>query len=147
MRSAPTGAPQIASAKEYGYKEYGYEDPNCLAADVSYCSDRLFRRSAPRKRIKELAKYQPYTGAPITQFSTMKGITGWNAIGDDKLIVWRRNQRRVPADGWLPCSNLAFANTIAFTSTTSMITTFDFVRLRDNERCPITEIRRSTTAV
>ena len=90
---------------------------------------------------KELARYQPYVGAPITQFSTLRGITGWNALGDDKLIVWSGINDAYLLTVAQPCMNLGFANSIAFTSTTSMITTFDFVRLRNNERCAITEIR------
>jgi hypothetical protein len=90
---------------------------------------------------KELARYQPYTGAPVTQFSTLRGITGWNAIGDDKLVVWTGINDAYLLTVSQPCSNLGFVNNIGFTSQMSMITTFDSVRLRGNERCPITEIR------
>ena len=107
------------------------------AIALTACAGVPHRESESR----ELAKYQPYVGAPITQFSTLRGISGWNSIGDDKLVIWSGVNDAYLLTVAQPCTNLAFANSIAFTSTTSMITTFDFVRLRNNERCAITEIR------
>lgn len=108
------------------------------AIALTACSGGVPRRESDEK---ELARYQPYTGAPITQFSTLRGITGWNAVGDDKLVVWSGINDAYLLTIAQPCSNLGFTNTIGFTSQTSMITTFDFVRVRNNERCAITEIR------
>jgi hypothetical protein len=90
---------------------------------------------------KELARYQPYTGEPVREFSIMRGITGWNSLSDDKLVVWTGINDAYLLTVGQPCSNLAFSNNIAFSSTLSTITTFDFVRVRGGERCPITEIR------
>lgn len=90
---------------------------------------------------KDVARYQPYVGQPIREFNTLKGINGWDALSDDKLVVFLGVNEAYLITVGQPCSNLEFANNIGFTNTTSNITTFDFVLLRNHERCPITEIR------
>jgi hypothetical protein len=90
---------------------------------------------------KELTRYQPYAGAPIREFSTLRRVSGWNSVAPDKLVVWLGVNDAYLITVGTPCSNLEFENHIGFSSRTSTISTFDFVLLPRNERCPITEIR------
>jgi hypothetical protein len=109
-----------------------------LSAIVLTACSGIPRRESDEK---ELARYQPYTGEPIREFSTMPGISGWNSLSDDKRVVWTGINNAYLLTIAQPCSNLAFTNSIGISSMTSRITTFDFVRVRGGERCPITEIR------
>ncbi|HZF14999.1 MAG TPA: DUF6491 family protein [Steroidobacteraceae bacterium] len=99
---------------------------------------------APRQESvdKELSRYQPYVGAPITEFSTMKGINGWNSAGREHLVVFLGVDEAYLLTVAAPCMNLDFTNHVGFkTRTPSMLTRFDNVEVGDRERCPITEIR------
>ena len=90
---------------------------------------------------KELDRYQPYAGQPIREFSTLQRVSGWNSVARDKLVVWTGINEAYLLTVATPCTNLEFANHIAFSTHTSTISTFDSVLLGRNERCPITEIR------
>lgn len=100
--------------------------------------------SVPRQETvsKELTRYQPYVGAPVTEFSTLKGINGWNSIDREHLVIFLGVDDAYLLTVAAPCMNLDFTNAVAFrTRTPSMLTRFDNVYVGDRETCPITEIR------
>src|SRR6267142_4660880 len=95
MSRAPTGAPQIAAAKEDGY-----EDPNCLAAAVSPCPDRLFRRSAPRKRLKGTRQVPTVHGRSHYAIQYFARYHRLERAGRRQAGGVVRNQRRVLDNSW-----------------------------------------------
>lgn len=101
---------------------------------------------SPRMNEQEAReRYMDYAGAPVSSFSYLGRFDGWRPLGRDKLIVWTGLNDAYLLTVESSCQGLDFASRIGLTSSTGSVNSgFDFVRLRDGfrrERCRIVEIR------
>lgn len=91
-----------------------------------------------RERQQEsLDAYLPYAGAPVDRFQFWK-LTDWQLVGENKVIVWPRLNQAFLLTVDEPCMDLEWANAIAVTSSTHMVS----VRFEaGKDTCRINEIR------
>jgi hypothetical protein len=92
-----------------------------------------------------LQRYMSYAGQPLDSFSALT-ISGWSALGRDKLVVWTGVNDAYLLTVESSCMSLEFAETIGVTTSvgSNVQSRFDYVRFRDGfrrERCRILEIR------
>jgi hypothetical protein len=100
-------------------------------------------RLAEQKQKEELARYQPYLGEPVTQFTRYTHDDGWTAVDDQHVIVHTNVKDAYMLTVAPPCMNLPFANLrIGVTERFPHVVSsgFDSVLVR-GERCRILEIR------
>jgi Family of unknown function (DUF6491) len=88
---------------------------------------------------KLLAKYEPYLGEPVKSFTALRHDS-WQQISRTQLVLYTTINDAYMLTVDNNCPELPFAQTIGVTSTTSSITTFDSVLVR-NDRCRITQIQ------
>ena len=84
---------------------------------------------------KLLAKYEPYLGEPVKSFRAVR-YDSWQQISRTQLVLYTTINEAYMLTVDNNCPELPFAQTIGVTSTTSSITTFDSVLVR-NDRCRI----------
>lgn len=94
-----------------------------------------------RERQQEsLDAYLPYAGAPVDRFQFWK-LTNWQLVGENKVIVWPRLNQAFLLTVDEPCMDLEWANSIAVTSSTHIVSVrFDSVKA-GKDTCRINEIR------
>ena len=88
---------------------------------------------------KLLAKYEPYLGEPVKSFTALQHDS-WQQVSRTQLVLYTTFNDAYMLTVDNSCPELPFAQTIGVTSTTSSITTFDSVLVR-NDRCRITQIQ------
>lgn len=86
-----------------------------------------------------LDTYEPYLEAPVHSFTALRHDS-WQPISRTQLVLWTTINDAYLLTVMDTCPQLPFANTVGVSSTTSQISTLDYVVVR-GDRCPITEIR------
>jgi len=86
-----------------------------------------------------LDKYEPYLGEPVHSFTALQKDS-WQPISRTQLVLWTTINDAYLLTVTDTCPYLPFAQAVGVTSTTSQISTLDYVLVR-GDRCPITEIR------
>ena len=91
------------------------------------------------KSEKAYSQYEPYLGEPVKSFTALQKDS-WKQISRTQLVLYTtiNDAYMITVDN--NCPELPFAQTIGVTSTTSSITTFDSVLVR-NDRCRIMQIQ------
>ena len=85
------------------------------------------------------SKYEPYLGEPVKSFTALQHDS-WQQISRTQLVLYTTINDAYMLTVDNNCPELPFAQTIGVTSTTSSITTFDSVLVR-NDRCRIMQIQ------
>jgi hypothetical protein len=109
-----------------------------LAAAVSVlagCATGMARRTDEGG----IERYRPYLGDPIDRFTAFD-FQGWEFAGDNQVVVWTGVNEAYLITVWNTCTDLAFAQRIGVTSTGSVVSRIEAVRV-GRQRCPIEEIR------
>ena len=88
---------------------------------------------------KLYGKYEPYLGEPVDSFTALQHDS-WQQISRTQLVLYTTINDAYMLTVDNNCPELPFAQTIGVTSTTSSITTFDSVLVR-NDRCRIMQIQ------
>ena len=88
---------------------------------------------------KLYAKYELYLGEPVKSFTALRHDS-WQQISRTQLVLYTTINEAYMLTVDNNCPELPFAQTIGVTSTTSSITTFDSVLVR-NDRCRIMQIQ------
>jgi len=88
---------------------------------------------------KLYVKYEPYLGEPVKSFTALQHDS-WQQISRTQLVLYTTINDAYMLTVDNNCPELPFAQTIGVTSTTSSITTFDSVLVR-NDRCRIMQIQ------
>jgi len=88
---------------------------------------------------KLYGKYEPYLGEPVKSFTALQHDS-WQQISRTQLVLYTTINDAYMLTVDNNCPELPFAQTIGVTSTTSSITTFDSVLVR-NDRCRIMQIQ------
>jgi hypothetical protein len=88
---------------------------------------------------KRYAQYEPYLGEPVKSFTALQHDS-WQQISRTQLVLYTTINDAYMLTVDNNCPELPFAQTIGVTSTTSSITTFDSVLVR-NDRCRIMQIQ------
>jgi Family of unknown function (DUF6491) len=86
-----------------------------------------------------LSKYEPYIGEPIDSFTALQRDS-WQPISRTQLVLWTTMNDAYLLTVSDLCPELPFAETVGVTTTTSSITTYDFIVVR-NARCRIMQIQ------
>jgi hypothetical protein len=107
-----------------------------FALVISACASSGLQRSSG-DRILE--RYDGYIGEPIRGFTAFRQES-WQPVSRNQLILWTSI-----SDAYLltisnNCPDLMLTNAVSVTSTTSEISTLDFVTVR-GDRCPIEKIQ------
>ena len=84
-------------------------------------------------------QYEPYLGEPVKSFPAMQKDS-WQQISRTQLVLYTTINQAYLITVDNNCPELPVAQTIGVTSTTSSITTFDSVLVR-NDRCQIKQIQ------
>jgi hypothetical protein len=107
-----------------------------------FASIGLLAACASNSQRNTSGDYARYAGPPIDSFTYMGGISGWNLVDRDHLVVWTGVNDAYLLTVDQPCGDLAFTQRIGLSSTTHSVTRgFDSVILQ-RDRCRISEIRR-----
>ncbi len=110
-----------------------------LSAALAGASVTTGAAAEQSKGDKLLAKYEPYLGEPVKSFTAFR-YDSWQQISRTQLVLYTAINDAYMLTVDNTCPELPFAQTIGVTSTTSSITTFDSVLVR-NDRCRITQIQ------
>jgi hypothetical protein len=109
-----------------------------VVAVVSACSG-IARREDPQTK---LDRFMDYAGPSIDRIVYLGRYDSWQALTDDKLVVFTGVNDAYLLTVARPCTGLRFTNRIGLTSTGSTVSRgFDAVRF-DRERCQIIDIRK-----
>jgi hypothetical protein len=95
----------------------------------------------PRERDEQmLERYLEFAGPPVESFSYLGRVNGWNALGDDQLVIFTSVNDAYLLSLASPCRDLQFAKNIRINATGSTVhSRFDTVRV--DQTCQITQIR------
>lgn len=111
--------------------------PMVLAASVAAgCATSGIERTQG-ERI--MSRYEPYVGEPVRSFTAFRQ-EGWQPISRNQLILWTSINDAYLLTISNNCPNLMFTNAVSVTTTTSAISTLDFVNVR-GDRCQIQKIQ------
>ena len=86
-----------------------------------------------------LSKYEPYVGEPVDSITAFR-TDSWQPISRTQLVLWTTVNDAYLLTVWDTCRDLPFVQTVGVTSTSSSISRFDSVIVR-NDRCPIVQIQ------
>jgi hypothetical protein len=110
-----------------------------LSAALAGASVTTGHAAEPTKGEKLYSKYEPYLGEPVKSFTALQHDS-WQQISRTQLVLYTTINDAYMLTVDNNCPELPFAQTIGVTSTTSSITTFDSVLVR-NDRCRIMQIQ------
>ena len=101
-------------------------------------------RLAEQKQKDDLARYQPYLGEPVTQFTRYTHDDGWSAVDNLHVVVHTNVKEAFLLTVAPPCINLPFAGVaIGVTERFPHVVSsgFDSIRVR-GESCRILKIQK-----
>ncbi len=107
--------------------------PLLAACALSACATGSAQRDAER-----LALYRAHAGAPVDSIQYTHSYNGWTPLGDATFALWT-----TPGKAWLvqlypPCTELDFADSIAFRDTVGRLSAkFDHVYVANHGLMPI----------
>ncbi len=107
--------------------------PLLAALALSACATGSAQRDAER-----LALYRAHAGAPVDSIQYTHSYNGWTPLGDGAFALWT-----TPGKAWLiqlfpPCTELDFADRIAFRDTVGRLSAkFDHVYVANHGLMPI----------
>lgn len=106
-----------------------------LAGAAALCIGMSGAQAAPAPTLH----YSDYAGAPVQSFNAF-GINGFEAVGNNAILVWTGVNRAYLLKVWDSCFRLPFTEHIRIDAIGSEVTRLDTVMV-GRERCPISEIR------
>lgn len=87
-----------------------------------------------------LNEYLQFAGPPVDQVRFFR-LDSWEVVGRYQLVIyvtpWEAYLTTVAA----PCEQLGWVNRLGVTSTVGTLSKFESVVMRDNQHCPILELR------
>ena len=102
-------------------------------AVLSACASNAAQRDADR-----LALYRNHAGAPVDSIAYLGGYNGWTPLGDGAFALWTRPSQAYLVELFAPCSELDFAETIAFRNLGGRLSAkFDHVYVSNRGLLPI----------
>ena len=110
-----------------------------LSAALAGASVTTGYAAEPSKGEKLYSQYELYLGEPVKSFTALQHDS-WQQISRTQLVLYTTINEAYMLTVDNNCPELPFAQTIGVTSTTSSITTFDSVLVR-NDRCRIMQIQ------
>jgi len=96
---------------------------------------------------RAFARYSPYAGPPIREFTWLGHFYSWEALGKDQLVVFTTPSDAYLLKVWSTCDLRFVVNVVGLSSTAGTVTAHgDFVSIDSpatgRMHCPIEEIRR-----
>lgn len=118
--------------------QHGFSGLVLVALAVLSACSSVPRRERDRQA---LARYMDYAGPPVDSFTYLGRFSGFETLGQNKVVVFTGVNDAYLLTVAAPCLDLDFATGIGFTTTANTIYRgFDAIRFK-RERCTITEIR------
>ena len=96
--------------------------------------------SGARRATAPEMDYSAYAGPEQADLFYFR-LDSWEVVGRDQLILWTGMREAYLLKVWEPCSELQYAQAIAFTSQLNRLSRFDKV-LAGRDSCPIASIRK-----
>jgi hypothetical protein len=124
---------------------HGLQASLVLAALAAVTACTTVPADRPGSELPARARYMPYVGPPLDNFTWMMRFDGWEALSDSELIIFMGADTAYYLKVWAPCGTqgLRFAHLVGLTSSVGSTVTarLDSVRTQ-GMNCPISEIRK-----